>query len=368
MRLDRDRFVASRRQRWDQLEQLLAENRKLHRRPPDAISRLASLYRAVSADLMRARALGLGMDVVQHLNSLSSRAHNLLYGARPLSPRALVDFLTRDFPHTLRRNLWPFAIANLLFYGPFLLALATTVLDPSFALKVLPPSALEQMAEAYAQGFEAGRDEATDSAMAGFYVYNNVGIAFRCFATGVLFGFGSVFFLFTNGLTIGTVLGHVIVSGSGENILTFVAGHGAFELTAIVISGAAGLKMGYALVATNGRTRLGSLMSQAPDLARLIAGAALMLLIAAGIEAFWSPSAAPKEVKWLVAVALWSFVFLYLALSGRDLNLTARKLIKSPAAASTKLRRPSTAPGPPSSRRGAEGPHSSPPSVPRSIR
>ena len=70
----------------------------------------------------------------------------------------------------------------------------------------------------------------------GFYVYNNVGIAFRCFATGILFGLGSLFFLIYNGITIGTVLGHVIAAGHGHNILTFVCTHGTFELTAIGIA------------------------------------------------------------------------------------------------------------------------------------
>ncbi len=73
--------------------------------------------------------------------------------------------------------------------------------------------------------------------MTGFYVYNNIGIAFRCFATGVLFGLGSVFFLVYNGLMIGAVAGLVTAAGHGKNLLTFTCTHGAFELTAIVISG-----------------------------------------------------------------------------------------------------------------------------------
>ena len=84
--------------------------------------------------------------------------------------------------------------------------------------------------------------------MAGFYVYNNVGIAFRCFATGVLFGAGSLFFLIYNGLVTGTVAGYVMSAGHGGNIWTFMCGHAPFELTAIVIAGGAGLEMGYALV------------------------------------------------------------------------------------------------------------------------
>src|SRR5690606_18745055 len=124
-----------------------------------------------------------------------------------------------------------------------------------FALAVLPNSMLEQMAESYREGFSAGRNADADAAMAGFYVYNNIGIAFRCFATGILFGLGSLFFLVYNGLVIGTVFGHVAASGGGPNILAFVSGHSAFELTAIVISGGAGLRMGYSLIDTGGMTR-----------------------------------------------------------------------------------------------------------------
>jgi uncharacterized membrane protein SpoIIM required for sporulation len=338
--------VAARRARWDALERLLAPDVKLHRRPARTISQLASLYRAVSADLMRARALGLGLDVVSHLNSLSSRAHNLLYGAKPLQFGALVDFLLQDFPRAVRRSFWPCFIASIIFYGPFALGLVATLQNRDFALLVLPPETLEQMAQAYAEGFDKGRDEATDSAMAGFYVYNNVGIAFRCFATGILFGAGSVFFLFSNGLSIGCVLGHVIASGSGANILTFVTGHGAFELTAIVIAGGAGLKMGYAMVATGGRTRIGSLRAQAPELATLIAGAAVMLLVAAGIEAFWSPSSAPREAKWAVSVLLWLFVFVYLFFGGRDFGKQQRPA-PSPSPARGSLPPPSRSVPPP---------------------
>jgi uncharacterized membrane protein SpoIIM required for sporulation len=154
--------------------------------------------------------------------------------------------------------------------------------------------------------------------MAGFYVYNNVGIAFRCFATGVLFGLGSVFFLVFNGLQIGAVAGLLTASGRGFNLLTFVATHGAFELTAIVIAGTAGLVMGYALVDTGGRRRFDSLRAKARDIVQMVMGAALMLLLAALIEGFWSPSSLPPSVKLSVAAALYLLVGVYLARAGAD--------------------------------------------------
>jgi uncharacterized membrane protein SpoIIM required for sporulation len=173
------------------------------------------------------------------------------------------------------------------------------------------------MEEAYSKGFKEGRPTGEDTSMAGFYVYNNVGIAFRCFATGILLGLGSIFFLVYNGLIIGAVFGVVFRSGHGVNILTFCCGHSPFELTAIVISGAAGLLMGYSLVETGGLTRIASLRARAGDLATLVLGAAAMLLVAAGIEGYWSPSSVPAPVKWVVAGVIALLVTAWLWGAGR---------------------------------------------------
>jgi uncharacterized membrane protein SpoIIM required for sporulation len=195
--------------------------------------------------------------------------------------------------------------------------LFATLASAEFAQTILPPGMLAQMESMYEQGFDSGRDLHQNSQMAGFYVLNNVGIAFRCFATGVLLGIGSLFFSLYNGLIIGVVFGWVIRAGHGGNILTFVCGHGPFELTAIVIATAAGLQMGWALVKTNGLTRLGSLRSQARELGYLIIGAAAMLVIAAVIEGYWSPSAVPREIKWLASLLFSLFVTGWLVFGGR---------------------------------------------------
>lgn len=320
---DQDTFVMRRQQDWTELEKLLGLGKELHRGSPRDISRAASLYRSVCADLMRARA-HFGPELVRYLDGLAARAHNLLYGARAYRVAALWELVAREFPRTLRRRWGFFVLANLLFYVPFVIGLLGAMSSIEFAQTVLPPEQLAGMEEMYSEGFNEGRDSGTDSAMAGFYVFNNVGIAFRCFATGILFGIGSLFFSIYNGLTIGVVLGWVMQAGFGTNILTFICGHGPFELTAIVISTGAGLQMGWALVKTDGLTRTGSLRAQAQELGHLIIGAAVMLVIAAGIEGFWSPSSMPPPVKWAFSACACVFVTLWLALGGRGRTHEAR--------------------------------------------
>lgn len=312
-----DEFVAARKRLWEELDALLMGDKELYRLHPGSISRAASLYRIVCADLMHSRAVGYTTDLVSYLDGMAARAHNALYGSRPYRLRSVWDLIARDFPRTLRRRWKFFALAWALFLLPLAVGLFGALYSQEFAEGVLPPEQLAGMAEMYSEGFEAGRDEGTDASMAGFYVWNNVGIAFRCFATGILWGLGSLFFLIYNGLLIGTTTGWVMRSGFGHNILTFMCGHGPFELTAIIISGAAGLQMGYALVETRGMTRVGSLRSQAHELGHLIVGAAVMLVIAAFIEGFWSPSSIPPPIKWTASAVFSLLVTAYLMFAGR---------------------------------------------------
>lgn len=308
----RDTFVAERQARWDRMERLLGTGP----RGAPQWSALASGYRALCADLARAQTLGLPPDVVSYLDDLAGRAHNRLYAGGPGRGGSVLQLVFAEFPREVRRS-WPFfAAACLLFYGPFTLGGIGAFLDPGFATAILPEEMLAQMEEMYSS--EIGRaGAAEDAGMAGFYVWNNVGIALRCFVTGIFAGLGSLFFLVYNGLVLGVVEGYLWAAGRGLNLLTFTAGHTAWELMGIVVSGAAGLRLGWALVVTEGRTRIGSLRHAAPAVYRLVVGAAAMLLVAAAIEAFWSASPVPAPVKWAFGAAQVVIVLVWLAFGGR---------------------------------------------------
>lgn len=314
--VERDRFVFEQRPLWNELERLLSAG-SLHERSGSEISRAAALYRTACADLMRARSADLGTDVTGYLDGLVSRGHSSLYGPRPYSYRRALDVLLVQFPRTLRRHVGYLACAAALFYVPLFAGVALAVHSEQFAFDVMPRAALEQAEASFAKGFGQGRDEATDSAMAGFYIQNNVGIAFRCFATGILFGAGSVFFLFYNGLATGTVTGYVIRNGAGAHMLTFMCGHAPFELTAIVISGAAGLMLGAALIAPGELTRWGAIRALSQPVGELVVGAASFLLIAAAVEGFWSPSAMAPPMKWVFSGVATCAVASFLVFGGR---------------------------------------------------
>lgn len=313
-------FMESRKARWTRLEKLLRRlesaggARKLEQHELDEF---VHLYRTACSDLARARSEELGDDVESYLNVIVARGHKQFHPPGAPSARLLGRFFARDFPRAVRGIKWYVLVAALLFAGPTALTAWAVVRDPSIAYSLAPPAELEELTDAYAEGHQGGRSEDLDSMMTGFYINNNVGIAFRCFATGVFFGLGSVFFLVLNGVSGGAVGAYICTAGYSESFLTFVVGHGAFELTAIVLSGAVGLRLGMLLVNPGPWRRLDALRLAAPQLIRVILGAAAMLLVAALVEGFWSPSGAPSLVKYGVGGFLWLLVVVYLALAGR---------------------------------------------------
>jgi uncharacterized membrane protein SpoIIM required for sporulation len=132
-------------------------------------------------------------------------------------------------------------------------------------------------------------------------------------------GVGSLFFLAFNGAYGGAIAGYLTEKGLGSTFYSFVVTHAAFELTAIVLSGAAGLRLGHALLAPGRYTRLQSLVRAAKESAVIIYGVMAMLLIAAALEAFWSSAKwMPPIMKYGVAAICWIAMLSYLTLQGRS--------------------------------------------------
>lgn len=309
--IDRDLFVAQRQERWTKLETRLGRGASR----PAEWSELASLYRGVCADLSMAQSKALPNDVLRYLDDLAGRAHNSLYSYRSVGGIGWIDLIAGEFPRELRKEWRFFLVAAILFYLPFAIGVVGPLFDPAFAALILPESTLAQLEQSWGSGLQRSGGE--DAMMAGFYVRNNVGIAFRCFATGALAGLGPVFYLVYNGLMIGTVAGYITSVGHGEAFLNFVAGHSAWELTGVVVAGTAGLKMGWAMIVTNGRTRVGSVRATGPSLYRLIVGVITLLLIAACIEGFWSGTQMPTVIKVVFGVFQAVIVCCWLTLGGR---------------------------------------------------
>jgi uncharacterized membrane protein SpoIIM required for sporulation len=232
----------------------------------------------------------------------------------------VVEFLLGGFPRLVRTEWRVVAAAALLFFGPLVLLIGVLQAYPEFVHYLLEPEQIAQFHSMYdPANRRLGMREADGSLqMFGFYIWNNVRIGFQTFAGGLAFGVGSVWFLGANGVIIGAVAGYLTQVGYSETFWSFVAGHSSPELLAIVISGAAGLRLGLALIAPGGVSRKAALMAAAKPAVRLMYGAAIMFMFAAFVEAFWSPLTEPPfQAKVGVGLFGWALALAYFLLAGR---------------------------------------------------
>lgn len=322
--MNKQAYVRRRRRAWRRFEQLAdrVETRSARRLTPREISVFSRMFRELCSDLALARSSGWGHNLVYYLNNLVGRAHNGFYSAPARQLQGFLEFISVDFPRQLRAEWAYMLVAAVLFFLPFGVAATVVYNDPSLAARVVDPRQLELMAEMY--DFDPDRDPQGPmeqrAAMGGFYVQHNIGIALRSFVGGILLGIVTVHTLISNGLIIGVIGGYVAGQSSlhARAFTSFVVTHGAFELTALVIAGGAGLVLGDAILHPRQRTRREALHVRGGVAVRLACGAAIMLAIAALIEAFWSPSAVPSVIKYAVGVTMWVLVGLFLVLAGRE--------------------------------------------------
>ena len=321
--MKQDTFERQRKPVWDAFEAYIEGVGKLPRSATSfEIDRFLTQYKSLNRDLALAQSRGYSQGLIEHLNDLVNRGHQLVHVESTNWWEAIWRFMVSGFPSKIREAKVYVTIATFAFLIPPAVLLVLIVLvDPSYLYSVVAPGNLESIERMYdPSAIKTGRERDSDSdfSMFGFYIINNIGIALRTFAWGILFGVGSILILCFNGVYIGAITYHLTNIGYSSTFYTFVIAHGAFELTALVFSGAAGLMVGYSLLVPGRQTRMGALKESMKKAIQIMIGVIVMLALAAFIEAFWSSSRNIEDwVKYAVGAILWVSVAYYFIFVGR---------------------------------------------------
>jgi len=314
--MKQEHFSRKSEQDWQTLDALMSKEKA-----DLQVSDFPRVYRRVCQHLALARSRLYSNHLIEHLNSLVLRAHQRLYSSNATRKGLMRTFFAQQFPAAVRQEWRLVWIAALLFYLPFFGMLIGVQLEPDLVHTVLETGNLVEMEAMYEPGQDRigrERDAENDVMAFAFYIYNNTGIGFRTFASGLLLGLGSIAALLFNGLFIGAVAGHLTHIGFNETFWSFVSGHSALELTAIVLSGAAGLRLGLAILSPGRRSRLEALKWAAKRAVPVISGAAMMFFLAAFVEAFWSSMTfIDPMIKYGVGIFMWLLVLGYFLFLGK---------------------------------------------------
>jgi uncharacterized membrane protein SpoIIM required for sporulation len=147
---------------------------------------------------------------------------------------------------------------------------------------------------------------------------NNILVTIYTFAFGATLGIGTLFYLAVNGANIASVVALTYRAGFGNDLVTFMVGHGVVELSCIFIAGGAGLLIGSAMIMPGNLTRADALKTRGMEAVRLMIGVAILLVVAGTIEGFISPAPLDPRVKFGIGGLTGLAMYSYLLLVGRD--------------------------------------------------
>ncbi len=283
--------------KWNELSALVARihSKGLSSLSAREIDRLIWLYKSSANDLARIRTGFPDSDSERKLNDLCAQAYNIIYQNHKKEKFNILATLTRDFPESVVANM-RFILFSLAVFSLFSIAgLFADKIDVRIPNAVVPQNYMELFENELETRGHVERDiEFKDrSIFSSQLIIHNIKISILAIASGITFGIGTLYLISVNGLLLGCLGVLFIQHGKTLNYLAYIMPHGVIELSAIIIAGAAGFKIGYSLLNPCDMTRFESVKKGVGDSFDLVIGVVAMLFLAGIIEAFFTP------VKWI---------------------------------------------------------------------
>lgn len=303
------RFRAEREADWRRLEGLLnrAEAGGAAALKRDELLELPLLYRQALSSLSVARSISLDQSLTAYLESLCTRAYFFVYGARTRLPERMAGFFLHDWPNAIRA-LWRETLVSLT------IAVVATVVgyilvrrDSDWFYSFMgaeQASGRDPMATTASlrETLYAKPDAAEGlSVMASFLFTHNAQISLFAFALGFLFCLPTAGLLVMNFAALGAFVALFMSRGLGVEAIGWLSIHGTTELFAIILSGAAGFSIGWAVAFPGERSRVDAASVAGRRAATAMAGVVIMLLVAGLLEGFARQLIQVDLVRYLVA-------------------------------------------------------------------
>lgn len=311
---DLKNFIERERPHWKELERELELIREHLADLSDLkyARHVLGLYQRTSSDLARLQGSSAEPELRAYLENLVGAGYSEIHSAsRDRGHFKPWQWLVRSFPEAFRRQIWGFWMAVALtvvggILGAFLISRGVEgreAIYPFPHLVYFSPServAFEEKRGTEAQGNNEDLLQDRKATFSAELMRNNISVTFRAMALGMTWGIGTLLILFYNGVVLGAVAFDYMSDGQTVFMLGWLLPHGSVEIPAILLGGQAGLVLGRALIGWGTpdslRTRFRKIT---PDLATIAGGAAVFLVWAGIVEAFFSQYHEPVMPYWV---------------------------------------------------------------------
>ena len=323
------RFRAEREADWIAFDALLTrlEKRGAKALTSDELLQLPLLYRATLSSLSIARATSLDKALLDHLEALSIRGYFLVYGVRETRLSRLRRFFLYDWPAAVRAVWKETVIIALIILLGALTSGSLVASDPQWYFNFVeeemaggrdPRASVEYLQSTLGHGKAAGEQEDGLHVFATYLFTHNSRVSIMSFALGFAFGVPTMMLEFYQGIGLGAMLALFSSKGLGFEFGGWLFIHGTTELFAAALSGAAGLRIGAAVVFPGARGRLQAASDAGRTAGKVMVGVILMLLVAGLLEGFGRQLITDTMLRYGIGTLMLLFWLAYYYIPRRE--------------------------------------------------
>lgn len=274
-------FVEQNKEKWQRFESLVSGEVQSD---PDEINQL---YAQITNDLSFARTYYNKRSIRVYLNQLAQSVFIKLYKYRKGRAGSLIKFWINDLPLALYRSRRELNVSLIVFLLSMGIGIFSGIHDPDFARVILGDGYVEMTEDNIAKGQPmAVYGESREVDMFFQITWNNIQVAFLTYVLGAFFAIGTVIVLLFNGIMVGSFQYFFVERSLFQESFLTIWMHGAMEISAIVIAGAAGLTLGRGLLFPGTLPRIQSFQIGARRSVKIMLGLIPVFIAAGFIEGF----------------------------------------------------------------------------------
>ena len=233
---------------------------------------MAGQFTDLVNDLGYAKTFYPQSKVTQYLNGLASRIYLGIYRNKKEEVSRIARFWKTELPLIVRKYHREIGYSFLIFLLFAVIAAFSAAHDESFVRGVLGDQYVDMTEENIAHGDPFGVYKRQDQLSMFFFIaVNNIQVSFTIFVLGFLVSIGTVWQLFRNGVMVGAFQYYFFAKGLGWQSVLVIWIHGTLEISAIIISGAAGIVLGNSILFPGTHRRVDSLKRGGKDLSEQFA-------------------------------------------------------------------------------------------------
>lgn len=299
-------FIKQNIERWQQYEKLLSSG-------VITPEKKSEIFIQLTDDLSFALTQYPNSETTQYLNTLTTKIHQQIYKNKKEEKKRFITFWTLELPQLFLRLRRPLLYSFLITFIATSIGALSALGDDSFTRLVMGDAYVNMTMENIKHGDPTGvygKGEQLDMFFA--ITFNNIRVSFAAFAAGILCSLGTGYLLFQNGVMLGSFFALFYQEKLLLDSVLVVMLHGTLEISAIIIAGGAGLRMGNSILFPGTYSRMESFKMGAKDGLKVVMGLMPIFIMAGFIESFITRySNMPLALKILIIALSLAFIIFY---------------------------------------------------------